>query len=85
MVCLTAALCCSCGIFKSLWYHISQMFDVQKKLADLIEEYRGRCLWFMRPDYMPGTPEEVRRVLDLIERYGDRAGYRRAEEIKACL
>ena len=61
------------------------MTDVQKKLADLIEEYRDRCLWFLRADYMPTTPEEARRVLDLIERYGDRAGYRRAEEIKAWL
>lgn len=59
--------------------------DVQQQLVDLIEEYRDRCLWFLRPDYLPGTPEEARRVLDLIERYGDRAGYRRAEEIKAWL
>jgi hypothetical protein len=61
------------------------MTDVQQKLAELVEEYRDRCLWFLRADYMPETPEEARRVLDLIERYGDRAGYRRAEEIKACL
>ena len=61
------------------------MTDVQKELAELIEECRDRCLWFLRPDYMPKTPEEVRRVLDLIERYGDLAGYRRAEEIKAWL
>ena len=61
------------------------MTDVQKKLAELIEEYRDRCLWFLRSDYMPGTPEEARRVLELIERYGDMAGYRRAEELKAWL
>ena len=61
------------------------MTDVQKKLAELIEEYRDRCLWFLRPDYMPSTPDEARQVLDLIERYGDRACFRRAEEIKAWL
>ncbi|MEI7902860.1 MAG: hypothetical protein WCK89_21650 [bacterium] len=61
------------------------MNDGQNKVAELIEEYRDRCLWFMRADYMPSTPEEVRRVLDLIVRYGDRESYRRAEEIKACL
>ena len=61
------------------------MTDVQEKLAALIEDYRDRCLWFIRPDYMPSRPEEARRVLDLIERYGDLAGYRRAEELKAWL
>ncbi len=59
------------------------MADVQKKLADLIEEYRDRCLWFLRSDYMPRTPEETRQVLDLIERYGDGVSFRRAEEIRA--
>lgn len=61
------------------------MTDLQKKLAELIEEYRDRCLWFLRPDYVPQTPEEVRRVLDLIEQYGDLAGYRRAEDLKSWL
>jgi hypothetical protein len=61
------------------------MTDVEKRLAVLIEDYRDRCLWFMRADYVPNTPAEARQVLDLIERYGDRAGYLRAEEIKACL
>ena len=61
------------------------MTDIEQKMADLIEEYRDRCLWFLRPDYVPVTPEECRRVLDLIERYGDRDAYRRAEEIKAWL
>ncbi len=54
-------------------------------LLTLIEEYRERCLWFLRPDYAPKTTAEIVRVLDLIERYGDRAGYERAEEIKAWL
>ena len=57
----------------------------QMKLTELIEKYRDRCLWFLRPDYYPRTPEETRRVLDFIERYGDMAGYRQAEEIKQWL
>ncbi len=61
------------------------MTEAREALAELIEEYRDRCLWFLRPDYVPQTPEECRRILDLIERYGDQAGYRRAEEIKAWL
>ena len=55
------------------------------KLVVLVEEYRDRCLWFLRADYFPTSPEEIRRVLEWIERYGDRSGYERAEEIKAWL
>ncbi|MBM4144384.1 MAG: hypothetical protein FJ225_12450 [Lentisphaerae bacterium] len=54
-------------------------------LTELMEEYREQCLWFLRPDYVPKTSSEIVKVLDLIERYGDRAGYERAEEIKAWL
>jgi hypothetical protein len=56
-----------------------------EQVAVLVEEYRDRCLWFLRPDYLPTTPEEIRSVLELIERYGDRAGFERAEEIKTWL
>ena len=61
------------------------MIDVTKSVASLVEEYRDRCLWFLRPDYVPTTREEILHTLDLIERYGDRAVYERAEEIKAWL
>ena len=57
--------------------------NIAEEVAKLVDEYRDRCLWFLRLDYMPKTPEEMRQVLDLIERYGDRSGYQRAEEIKA--
>lgn len=59
--------------------------SIAEQVASLVEEYRDRCLWFLRPDYLPKTPEEMRRVLEWIERYGDRAGYERAEELKAWL
>jgi len=55
------------------------------RLSELIEEYRERCLWFMRKDYQPKTTAEILKVLEMIERYGDRAGYERAEEIKSWL
>lgn len=61
------------------------MADLKESIAVLVEQYRDRCLWFLRPDYLPSTREEVLRALDLIERYGDRAGYKRAEEIRAWL
>jgi hypothetical protein len=34
----------------------------------LVNEYRPRCLWFLRPDYYPRTKEERLRILDYIER-----------------
>jgi len=55
------------------------------RLPELIDEYRDRCLWFLRQDYVPKTTAEILKTLDLIEQYGDRAGYERAEEIKAWL
>lgn len=51
----------------------------------LIEEYRDRCLWFLAPRYTPTTPDEAMRTLNLIERYGDRAAYQRAERLKKWL
>ena len=61
------------------------MVAVKAVLARLIEDYRAQCLWFLRPDYMPTSTEEILKTLALIERYGDRAGYQRAEEIKVWL
>lgn len=61
------------------------MAVVDASVARLIEDYRAQCLWFLRRDYMPTTTEDVLKTLALIERYGDRAGYQRAEEIKAWL
>jgi hypothetical protein len=57
----------------------------REELARLVEEYRDRCLWFLRPDYMPTTTQQILRTLELIERHGDRTAYERAEEIKRWL
>ena len=54
-------------------------------LRALIAEYLERCLWFLRPDYYPVTPDEVLRVLDYIQRHGDREAFRRADEVRRCL
>lgn len=51
----------------------------------LVEEYRGRSLWFLREDYSPTTVEETLGVLNLIERYGDRAAYLKVHELKRWL
>jgi hypothetical protein len=51
----------------------------------LVDEYRDRCLWFLKPGFLPTSPEEALRALALIERYGDRAAYQRAERLKKWL
>ena len=56
-----------------------------RELCALVDEYRSRCLWFLRIDYYPGTTEEMLRVLDAIQRGGDRAAFQRAAEIKRWL
>ena len=43
-----------------------------------MEEYRARCLWFLKPGYVPTTPEEHDTVLRLIEQHGDGVAFRRA-------
>jgi hypothetical protein len=54
-------------------------------LRALVDEYRDRCLWFLRRDYYPSTRVEVLRVLDSIQRHGDREGFRRADEVRRWL
>ncbi len=60
---------------------LRRLFELEK----LIESYRVQCLWFLRPDYVPRTTNELLDVLDLIERYGDRTGYERSGEIRLWL
>ena len=64
---------------------VTTMFDAYAEFRKLVEEYRDRSLWFLRRDYVPVTRDEILRTLELIERYGDRRGYERAEEIKTWL
>jgi hypothetical protein len=51
----------------------------------LVDEQRIACLWFLRPDYRPATTEERIRVLEQIERHGDREAYRRAATLRRWL
>lgn len=59
--------------------------DAASALRALIDDYRDRCLWFLRPDYYPATAAEALRVLDAIERHGDRAGFQRSSEVRKWL
>jgi len=57
----------------------------QDPLKAIVDQYRGRCLWFLRPGYYPETLEEALRVLDSIQRHGDREAFQRAGEVRRWL
>jgi hypothetical protein len=57
----------------------------QAALRELVDAYRVRCLWSFRPDFYPQTEGEAERVLDAIQRYGDREGFIRSAEIRTWL
>ena len=59
--------------------------EIKEQLAVLMRRYRSRCLWFLTEDFMPETPEQAMRVLEYIERYGDREGFIQARRLKQWL
>jgi hypothetical protein len=59
--------------------------EANAALRELVDDCRSRCLWFLRRDYYPGTIEEARRVLNAVERHGDRDAFRRAARIRKWL
>jgi hypothetical protein len=50
-----------------------------------IEEHRFCCLWFLRPDYRPGTRPERLEALERISRYGEADAFRRAAQFTRWL
>lgn len=59
--------------------------SAEAELRRLVDDYRTRCLWFLRDDLYPETPEEALRVLQQIERHGDREAFIRAGRIRQWL
>ena len=55
--------------------------DLRRQINQLVDAYRDRCLWFLRPDYYPADLQDVLRTLDYIRRYGDRGAFRKAGEL----
>ena len=51
----------------------------------LVDEYRARCLWFLRQDYYPQTLDDVARVLEYIERHGDKEAFQKAATLRQWL
>jgi hypothetical protein len=55
------------------------------RFRHLVDDYRARCLWFLREDYYPTTVAERERVLRLIEQHGDLQALQQVAEIRAWL
>ena len=61
------------------------MVATLQSVRALVDEYRGRCLWFWREDYYPETPAEAARALDYIVRHGDVAAFRKVAPLRQWL
>jgi hypothetical protein len=59
--------------------------EIADKLTPFVGRYRQRCLWFFREDFVPSSREEAIRVLDCVERYGDREGFVEARRLRSWL
>ena len=62
-----------------------QPLDMEQEMRHLVDDYRSRCLWFLRPDFYPSNDEERLQTLGHIERYGDRAALQRAGKVRRWL
>jgi len=58
---------------------------LDSEVRSLIDDYRERCLWFVRPDYYPSSSDEVLRVLRWIRARGDKEAFQRAGKIERWL
>lgn len=59
--------------------------EIEATVDALVDEYRTRCLWFVREDFRPSTDAERLLALRYIARYGDRSAFVRAREMQAWL
>ncbi len=50
-----------------------------------VDQYRARCLWFLREDYYPQTSAERQEVLRQIAQHGDRDAFLRVAQFRTGL
>ncbi len=74
-----------CDVIMGMTQDSLEMGDIVRRVHALVDRCRVTCLWFLREDYMPGTAEEMFRVIRQIEEHGDRAAYVEAREIREWL
>lgn len=59
--------------------------DVEAAVDALVEQYRDSCLWFLDPTFRPRSDAARLRVLDHVQRHGDREAFTRAAELRSWL
>ena len=59
--------------------------NVMEQVHQLVDQYRQRCLWFLRSDYQPQTIADALRVLRAIEQHGDLAAHKSAARLRQWL
>ena len=59
--------------------------DVVRAIDVLVDECRVECLWYLRPDFHPGTDVERAQILDAIQARSNRDVFQRAGTLKAWL
>ena len=64
---------------------MDRTLPAEAALRQLVDDYRARCLWFLKEDYYPMTAAERERVLQFIERHGDLQAFRRVTELRRWL
>lgn len=58
---------------------------IEEEVDRLVDECRSSCLWYLRPDYYPKDDLQRNRVLERIQRNGDRAAFQKAAELRRWL
>lgn len=58
---------------------------IEEEIDRLVDECRLSCLWYLRPDYYPKDDLQRDRVLERIQRNGDRAAFQKAAELRRWL
>ena len=59
--------------------------DAAAELRRLVDDYRSRCLWFLREDVLPDDPQRLQDLLRKIELRADRATYIQARSLREWL
>jgi hypothetical protein len=59
--------------------------ELVRAIDALVDECRVECLWYLRPDYHPGTDPERLQVLDAIQARASQDVFMRAGRLKEWL
>jgi hypothetical protein len=58
---------------------------IEEEIDRLVDEHRTSCLWYLRPDFYPEDDLQRDRVLERIQRSGDRTAFQKAAELRRWL